>query len=237
MFGVDHVQYVDTSDAQWMWHYLADCGRWHQFKNDSGDSFSSGELEQRYRMNPQETVSKTSSSGFSQVNFAEMILKDTRGRIMRIKRDRPMEKSCSCFSVAPVFWEGADPESPYQLIPLSNLTPEYKTVAEYVRNEGLLSKPIISIKRIENFDLWELYCRKKKQLMRIHKVNDIKERRLFHGTSVKNIEAICKYNFDLRLANVGAYGKGIYFANYASYSASYSRGNQDFRLLSPSPAV
>lgn len=46
-----------------------------------------------------------------------------------------------------------------QLIPLSELTPEYQTVAGYVKDEGLLDKDIVSISRIQNLDLWELYCR------------------------------------------------------------------------------
>lgn len=45
--------------------------------------------------------------------------------------------------------------------------------------------------------------------MRIQGVKEIKERRLFHGTKVENVDSICKYNFDLRLAEeTGTYGKG-----------------------------
>lgn len=48
------------------------------------------------------------------------------------------------------------------------------------------------------------------QLMRILGVKDIEERRLFHGTENGNVDNICKYNFDLRLAGQHgrAYGKG-----------------------------
>lgn len=34
--------------------------------------------------------------------------------------------------------------------------------------------------------------------MKIKSVQDIPERRLFHGTDTKNVDSICKYNFDLR---------------------------------------
>lgn len=46
--------------------------------------------------------------------------------------------------------------------------------------------------------------------MRIQGVSDIQERRLFHGTDIKNVDSICKYNFDVRLAGQHgtAYGKG-----------------------------
>lgn len=46
--------------------------------------------------------------------------------------------------------------------------------------------------------------------MRIQGVKEIQERRLFHGTDVKNVDSICKYNFDLRLAGQHGHtlGKG-----------------------------
>lgn len=46
--------------------------------------------------------------------------------------------------------------------------------------------------------------------MRIHGVKEIQERRLFHGTEISNVDSICKYNFDVRLAGQHGhlYGKG-----------------------------
>lgn len=46
--------------------------------------------------------------------------------------------------------------------------------------------------------------------MRIQGVKEIQERRLFHGTDIKNVDSICKYNFDLRLAGQHGHtwGKG-----------------------------
>lgn len=46
-----------------------------------------------------------------------------------------------------------------QLIPLSELTAEYQCVAHYVKTDGLLDKTIVSIRRIQNLDLWEIFCR------------------------------------------------------------------------------
>uniref|UniRef100_UPI0009B3EE4D poly [ADP-ribose] polymerase 11-like n=1 Tax=Monopterus albus TaxID=43700 RepID=UPI0009B3EE4D len=100
------------------------------------------------------------------------------------------------------------------------MSPPAMPVADYVKQEGLLDKKIVSIKRIQNMDLWEQYCRKKQQLMRIHCVKEIQEKRLFHGTDINNVKSICKYNFDVRLAGKlgDSYGKGVYFAKHASYS-------------------
>lgn len=46
--------------------------------------------------------------------------------------------------------------------------------------------------------------------MRIQGVTEIQERRLFHGTDIRNVDSICKYNFDQRLAgqNGHVFGKG-----------------------------
>lgn len=48
------------------------------------------------------------------------------------------------------------------------------------------------------------------QLKRIQGVTEIQERRLFHGTDVANVDTICKYNFDVRLAGQHGhvFGKG-----------------------------
>lgn len=46
-----------------------------------------------------------------------------------------------------------------QVIPLNELTAEYQCVACYVKNDGLLDRPIVSIGRIQNLDLWEIFCR------------------------------------------------------------------------------
>lgn len=60
--------------------------------------------------------------------------------------------------------------------------------------------------------------------MRIHGVKEIQERRLFHGTENKNIQYICKYNFDVRLAGQHghSYGKGTlidWFCNHANMNS------------------
>uniref|UniRef100_A0A3Q4GUV3 Poly [ADP-ribose] polymerase n=1 Tax=Neolamprologus brichardi TaxID=32507 RepID=A0A3Q4GUV3_NEOBR len=107
-------------------------------------------------------------------------------------------------------------------------SPEYQTVDRYVKTDGLLDRTILSINRIQNLDLWELYCRKKKQLMRIQGIKEIQERRLFHGTDIKNVDYICKYNFDVRLAGQHhghVFGKGIYFAKHAALAGKYSKSS------------
>uniref|UniRef100_A0A8C6TQP8 Poly [ADP-ribose] polymerase n=1 Tax=Neogobius melanostomus TaxID=47308 RepID=A0A8C6TQP8_9GOBI len=191
----DTDEYMDTSDDPWSWYYLADCGQWHRFE--------------------------------VKLKFKKYLIRDSfclRYYFLKNESETAKTYSCSCFSSGPVFWEMTNPSCPYQLIPLNESTAEYLTVANYVKKDGLLDKPIVSICRIQNQDLWEFYCRKKKQLMRIHGVTDIQERRLFHGTKNSNVDSICKYNFDIRVAGYHGhvYGKGIYFAVHATFADKYS---------------
>ncbi|XP_076578809.1 protein mono-ADP-ribosyltransferase PARP11 [Chaetodon auriga] len=230
MWVDEDMEDMDTLDTPWCWYYLADCGRWHRFEDDPDNPLPSEYIEVCYKRNPKAVLDTSSSSCHSKMDFSAMIQTDLNtGRQRRIHRGCNIERSCSCFSASPVFWEKFDPACPYQLIPLSELTPEYQCVAGYVRNEGLLHRSIVSISRIQNLDLWDIYCRKKKQLMRIQGVKEVQERRLFHGTQMKNVDNICKYNFDLRLTGQHGhiYGKGIYFAKYATYADKYSRESTD----------
>lgn len=227
MWQKDEIEYMDTSSPLWSWYYLADCGRWHKFEDDPENPLNSQHIEQSY-LRDSKGVLNTSDMQ-TKIDFTAMLQTNRTGRPRRIQRSFNVERSCSCFSAVPVFWEMVDPTCPYQLISLKESTTEYLTVASYVKEDGLLDRPLVSICRIQNQDLWELYCRKKKQLMKIQGVKDIQERRLFHGTKKSNVDTICKYNFDIRLSGYHGhlYGKGIYFAIHASYADKYSHSSTD----------
>ncbi|KAK5848875.1 hypothetical protein PBY51_008562 [Eleginops maclovinus] len=219
---------MDLSDSPWCWYYLADCGRWHRFEDDPDYPLRSEDIEKYYQKNSKGVLNTSSCNSQRKIDFSAMLQTDLlTGRQRTIQKAVNIERSCSCYSAPPVFWEKVDPKCPYQLIPLNELTPEYHTVADYVKTEGLLAAAIVSIIRIQNMDLWEMYCRKKKQLMRIQDAKLIQEKRLFHGTDSTNVDSICKYNFDLRLTGKHGcmYGKGIYFAKHATYADKFSVGS------------
>lgn len=68
---------------------------------------------------------------------------------------------------------------------------------------------------------------RKAQLLNRQQVN---EKKLFHGTSPENVEAICEKNFDPRLHNKNKMlklGQGTYFAVNAIYSHSYAKRDSD----------
>ncbi|XP_076014956.1 protein mono-ADP-ribosyltransferase PARP11-like isoform X2 [Genypterus blacodes] len=225
---------MDTNTLR-CWYYLAQCGRWHRFEDDPSNSVTSGNIEELYQRDPKGVL----QISFSRMDFSAMLQTDlSTGMQRRIKRgDFNPERRCCCFDTAPVFWETPAPGFPYQLVPLYRFSPEFQTVTDYMKHDGLLDRTVLSVHRIQNLDLWELYCRKRIQLMRIQGVGEIKEMRLFHGTKKRYVHNICTYNFDFRLAaviGIHLYGKGTYFARHASYADKYSESSSD-RLPVPGP--
>ncbi|XP_033888392.1 protein mono-ADP-ribosyltransferase PARP11-like isoform X2 [Acipenser ruthenus] len=127
----------------------------------------------------------------------------------------------------PPYWEKVNTEEPYQLIHLQEDTNEYKEVARLFKNT--MHVCITAVKRIQNLDLWEFFCRKKAQLKRRNQGAEIEEKMMFHGTSHENIEAICTNNFDCRLngSHGTVFGKGAYFARDAVYAAKFCKTSEN----------
>lgn len=53
-------------------------------------------------------------------------------------------------------------------------------------------------------------------------MSDANERTLFHGTTEQNARVIAENGYDPRLNHRSAHGKGVYFAENASYSRDYT---------------
>ncbi|XP_013367119.1 PREDICTED: poly [ADP-ribose] polymerase 11 isoform X4 [Chinchilla lanigera] len=216
---------MDTSDTQWGWFYLAECGKWHMFQPDANIqcSVSSEDIEKSFKTNPYGSISFTTSKFSYKIDFAEMKQTNlTTGKQRLIKR-APF--SITAFSYIceneaipmPPHWENVNTEVPYQLISLHSQTHEYNEVASLF-GKTMDRNRIERIQRIQNLDLWEFFCRKKAQLKKKRGIPQINEQMLFHGTSSEYVEAICIHNFDWRINGIhGAlFGKG-----FALLSSSY----------------
>ncbi|MBZ3889752.1 Poly [ADP-ribose] polymerase 11 [Sciurus carolinensis] len=80
---------MDTSDTQWGWFYLAECGKWHMFQPDTNIqcSVSSEDIEKSFRTNPCGSISFTTSKFSYKIDFAEMKQMNlTTGKQRLIKR-------------------------------------------------------------------------------------------------------------------------------------------------------
>ncbi|NWZ64325.1 PAR11 polymerase, partial [Acrocephalus arundinaceus] len=226
------VEDMDTSDTQWGWFYLAECGKWHMFQTDSNShcSISSEDIERSFRADPRGSLSFTTAKFNYTLDFS--VMKQIN---LSTLKQRPIKRapfainsfSFICENEAipmPSHWENVNTEEPYQLIPLQKKTNEYNEVSSLF-GKTMDSHRIKRIKRIQNLDLWEFFCRKKAQLKKKRGVPTINEQMLFHGTSNEFVEAICIHNFDWRINGMHAavYGKGTYFARDASYSSHFCK--------------
>ncbi|XP_015285752.1 protein mono-ADP-ribosyltransferase PARP11 isoform X4 [Rhinopithecus roxellana] len=222
----NEVDDMDTSDTQWGWFYLAECGKWHMFQPDTNSqcSVSSEDIEKSFKTNPCGSISFTTSKFSYKIDFAEMKQMNlTTGKQRLIKR-APF--SISAFSYIceneaipmPPHWENVNTQVPYQLIPLHNQTHEYNEVANLF-GKTMDRNRIKRIQRIQNLDLWEFFCRKKAQLKKKRGVPQINEQMLFHGTSSEFVEAICIHNFDWRINGIhgAVFGKGRFALQSSSH--------------------
>uniref|UniRef100_A0A2K6FPG3 Poly [ADP-ribose] polymerase n=1 Tax=Propithecus coquereli TaxID=379532 RepID=A0A2K6FPG3_PROCO len=183
---------MDTSDTQWGWFYLAECGKWHMFQPDTNIqcSVSSEDIEKSFKTNPCGSISFTTSKFSYKIDFAGMFFSLI---VVYICENEAIPM--------PPHWENVNPEVPYQLIPLHSQTHEYNEVASLF-GKTMDRNRIKRIQRIQNLDLWEFFCRKKAQLKKKRGVPQINEQMLFHGTSNEFVDAICIHNFDWRINGI-----------------------------------
>ncbi|XP_010125399.1 PREDICTED: poly [ADP-ribose] polymerase 11-like, partial [Chlamydotis macqueenii] len=159
------VEEMDTSDTQWGWFYLAECGKWHMFQTESNShcSVSSEDIERSFQTNPHGSVSFTTAKFNYTLDFS--VMKQTN---LTTLKQRPIKRapfSISAFSFIceneaipmPSHWENVKTEEPYQLIPLQKKTNEYNEVSSLF-GKTMDSHRIKRIKRIQNLDLWEFFC-------------------------------------------------------------------------------
>ena len=87
------------------------------------------------------------------------------------------------------------------------------------------SSTIIKIQRIQNHHLWEYYCFRRERIMKLSGGKDPNIVRVWHGTRGSDPLIICKDESDglmMQYSRKGMWGRGIYFAENASYSDAYA---------------
>uniref|UniRef100_S4R8R5 Poly [ADP-ribose] polymerase n=1 Tax=Petromyzon marinus TaxID=7757 RepID=S4R8R5_PETMA len=98
---------------------------------------------------------------------------------------------------------------------------EYQNIAKMF-NATMASFQITSIVRVNNPLLWDMYQRKKEQMVRDNGKENVNERRLFHVTRTNVQNSICRKNFDFRYAGPklrnGRASAGSYFSSNAKYA-------------------
>ncbi|XP_053318441.1 protein mono-ADP-ribosyltransferase PARP12-like [Spea bombifrons] len=237
--------------TEWLWYWKDEYGRWFEYgksnTKQASASITSSDLESIYLSDPTEKVYFRAGQQDYEIDFRTMTQRNIVYKTEKEMRRRPKflsyndvvklegtTKSAATgpsphtgntkTSIYPSTWDStALPEVGYKLVTVPLTSTEgsdiklmfMKTVKGHVVNK---------ISRIQNPSLWQVFQLKKEQMKKENKGVNVREQRLFHGTSSAHLTAICHHNFDWRICGVHGtvYGQGSYFARDASYSHNYS---------------
>ncbi|NXI80855.1 PAR12 polymerase, partial [Rhipidura dahli] len=227
--------------TEWIWYWKDEYDTWQEYgKQDdlhAAATVSSDDLEKAYLAKSSQKLTFKAGRHEYELNFESMMQKNIHYRTERKICRRPKFvsqaevektrargfKNTEGFKSIPAHWDkSALPELGFKLIELDRSSEEYNKVkVDFQR-----TMPRAAIKRIcrvQNPSLWELYQWQKDLMQKSNGGKAVDERFLFHGTSKKDIDAICQQNFDWRICGLHGtvYGKGSYFARDASYSDNY----------------
>jgi len=103
-------------------------------------------------------------------------------------------------------------------------------VAAFLSSLSAYQVEVLSVQRVQNTTLWDTFAAKKRTMLaRPSAMVDECERSLFHGTDEDTAAKIVAQGFNRSFCgkNATMYGRGVYFAKEAEYSArdSYSEPN------------
>ncbi|XP_030210929.1 protein mono-ADP-ribosyltransferase PARP12-like isoform X2 [Gadus morhua] len=228
--------------TEWLWYWKDENGNWYQYDSPPN---SSTELEQKFQNDPQEVVEFTAGSQTYTLSLQDMIQTNkTYGTKRRVRR-RPRFLSPGVVQVIrarngppnvqpfPNHWDKTQvPDIGYKKVLLQDSSEEYKEVETLFR-QTMTTFDIVKIERIQNKTLWDKFQLQREQMKMRNGGRYVAERKLFHGTDSKFINAICSSNFDWRICGTHgtAYGNGSYFARDASYSHHFTGNASTVRSM------
>lgn len=111
------------------------------------------------------------------------------------------------------------------LVDVTRGTPEFRHVRDcMIATMPHADQQIIKVQRVQNIALWEFYSMQKRKLGKLNG-KDPNEVTVWHGTSALDPSVIFldkQDGFMMQHSKPGMWGTGLYFAQNASYSDSYS---------------
>uniref|UniRef100_A0A672IGB1 Poly [ADP-ribose] polymerase n=1 Tax=Salarias fasciatus TaxID=181472 RepID=A0A672IGB1_SALFA len=121
--------------------------------------------------------------------------------------------------VLPPHWEPMNDEI-FKKVELQKQSQEYKDIEQGFKKTA--NYAIQKIERVQNVYLWHAFSVCKERIIKKNGLQNLGEKLLYHGTSAESCNCIERDRFDRNYAGAHAalYGKGVYFAVNAQYSAS-----------------
>ncbi|OCT58186.1 protein mono-ADP-ribosyltransferase PARP12 isoform X2 [Xenopus laevis] len=234
--------YILTTD--WLWYWKDEYNRWNEYGKQGSSStqavsdICSSDMEKAFLLDKNATINFKAGSQTYELRLKDMVQKNLGSSTERKVCRRPKfvskeevknkksgkTKSQAETTLIPSHWDTDQlPDLGFKLVKLDSTSAEYTKVKDLFHNT-LRTVSILSIERIQNLSLWEVFLWQREQMKKQNGGKDVEERQLFHGTSDTFIDAICQQNFDWRIcgAHGTMYGKGSYFAREASYSHTYT---------------
>uniref|UniRef100_A0A3B4WTB6 Poly [ADP-ribose] polymerase n=1 Tax=Seriola lalandi dorsalis TaxID=1841481 RepID=A0A3B4WTB6_SERLL len=147
-------------------------------------------------------------------SLSRIILIDNRGEVVRAI----CMTSTSALEL-PAQWEPMH-EEVFKKVELQINSQEYQDVAQGFLKTAKYN--IQKIERVQNLYLWHAYTVCRQRILGKNGRAELGEKSLYHGTSAESCNCIERDRFDRSFAGAHAamYGKGVYFAVNADYSAS-----------------
>uniref|UniRef100_A0A3B4XL36 Si:ch73-252i11.1 n=1 Tax=Seriola lalandi dorsalis TaxID=1841481 RepID=A0A3B4XL36_SERLL len=228
--------------TEWVWYWEDEFGKWNMYSSATGGhrtaDTDSAKLEQKFLDNDKDVVEFTAGSQSYSLSFHDMIQTNKHYGTKRLVKRRPRFVSAVDVKATrvrrplvqphlyaiPDHWDKTQiTATGYKRVSLQRSSDEFKEI-ETLFFKTMRGFDVVSIERIQNKALWEVFQWQKNQMKNNNFGCSSEEKKLFHGTDSKYIDAICLTNFDWRLcgAHGTAYGKGSYFARDAKYSNSYT---------------
>ncbi|XP_029016918.1 protein mono-ADP-ribosyltransferase PARP12 [Betta splendens] len=226
----------------WLWYWEDELGSWNLYASAGAGHRSadidSAYLEQKYLDNRKDVVEFTAGSQSYTLSFQDMIQTNKQYGTKRLVKRRPKFVSATDVqeqkrvrrplvpTLAPIpdHWDKTQiPATGFKRISLQRTSDEFKEI-EALFFKTMIDFDVVKIERIQNKSLWEIFQWQKNQMKINNNGRVVTEKKLFHGTNSKNVDAICSTNFDWRICGTHgtAFGKGSYFARDAKYSHSYT---------------
>ncbi|XP_034019423.1 protein mono-ADP-ribosyltransferase PARP12 isoform X2 [Thalassophryne amazonica] len=229
--------------TQWVWYWEDESGVWNQYaattSGHKASDIDSVALEQKFVNNDSDEVEFKAGSQTYSLSFKDMIQVNKQYGTKKVVRRRPRFVSTediqakrvrrplgqpSNFTTIPAHWDKSHiPQIGYERVPLQHLSAEY-TEIESLFCKTMKGYEITKIERIQNKALWEIFQWQNSQMKKYNGGRNVTEKKLFHGTNFKYVDAICHNNFDWRICGLNgtAFGRGSYFARDARYSHNYT---------------
>uniref|UniRef100_A0A6I8RQ68 Poly [ADP-ribose] polymerase 12 n=1 Tax=Xenopus tropicalis TaxID=8364 RepID=A0A6I8RQ68_XENTR len=223
--------YILTTD--WLWYWKDEFNRWNEYgKQVRGwvpivSDICSSNVEKAFLLDKNATINFKAGSQTYELRLKDMVQKNLESGTERKVCRRPKfvsKEDVKNTEPIPSHWDSAQtPDLGFKLVTLDPTSSEHNKVKDLFHST-LRTVSILSIERIQNLSLWEVFLWQREQMKKQNGGKDVEERQLFHGTSDSHIDAICQQNFDWRIcgAHGTMYGKGSYFARDASYSHTYT---------------